>query len=198
MVACGVCCPPENMELQQLPSWRMVHVPVLQCACPPLRTPPMADKAAWWDCTTTSCLDASRCFGGSDGEPRSWVAPKRHVADWLDAIKHVREQLADRVDVSRLALWGTSFAGGHVLVVASQTPNISAIVSQAGGSRQRREDADGPVNEPSLTQQQHSRRDGSNTHGMPGSVADRTCIAPPVRHAAASELGSLCWHGSAD
>jgi alpha/beta superfamily hydrolase len=31
-----------------------------------------------------------RTFGGSDGEPRHWVSPKRHLEDWDAAIKHVQ------------------------------------------------------------------------------------------------------------
>jgi hypothetical protein len=31
-----------------------------------------------------------RTFGGSSGEPRNWVSPRRHLADWRSAIKHVQ------------------------------------------------------------------------------------------------------------
>ncbi len=69
-----------------------------------------------------------RCFGSSDGEPRNLIDPRRHVEDWHAAIGHVRT--LPQVDASRLALWGTSFSGGHVLAVGSKVSGISAIVSQ--------------------------------------------------------------------
>lgn len=31
-----------------------------------------------------------RTFGGSDGEPRHWVSPSRHLEDWQAAFKHVK------------------------------------------------------------------------------------------------------------
>jgi hypothetical protein len=45
----------------------------------------------------------------------------------------VRANLSSVVDTSKLALWGTSFAGGHVLVVSSEpefAPHITAVVTQ--------------------------------------------------------------------
>jgi dienelactone hydrolase len=69
-----------------------------------------------------------RCFGSSDGEPRNLIDPQRHIEDWHAAIAHVRS--LPYVDAERLALWGTSFSGGHVLAVGSQVRGISAIVSQ--------------------------------------------------------------------
>jgi hypothetical protein len=41
-----------------------------------------------------------------------------------------------------MCLWGTSFAGGHVLTVAHDTPGITAIVSQvrlAGQQQQQQQ-----------------------------------------------------------
>jgi fermentation-respiration switch protein FrsA (DUF1100 family) len=74
-----------------------------------------------------------RTFGGSEGEPRQWVSPSRHCADWQSAVDYVRQQLCSQVDVSRMCLWGTSFAGGHVLVTAANNPaNVVAVVSQVG------------------------------------------------------------------
>jgi dipeptidyl aminopeptidase/acylaminoacyl peptidase len=69
-----------------------------------------------------------RCFGDSDGQPRNLVNPFRHVQDWKAAITHVRA--LPGVDHNRIALWGTSFSGGHVVVAASRDPGIAAIVSQ--------------------------------------------------------------------
>jgi dienelactone hydrolase len=58
------------------------------------------------------------------------VLPVSLLQDWTAAVQYVRTQLSSSVDSSRMCLWGTSFAGGHVLAVAHQTPGITAIVSQ--------------------------------------------------------------------
>jgi len=67
-----------------------------------------------------------RNFGDSDGEPRNLVNPFRHVADWRAAIAHARSLSG----ITRLALWGSSFGGGHVIVAAARDPEIAAIVAQ--------------------------------------------------------------------
>jgi pimeloyl-ACP methyl ester carboxylesterase len=69
-----------------------------------------------------------RCFGDSDGEPRQLVHPKHHVQDWQAAMQHVRS-LSD-LDTRRIALWGSSYSGGHVIVTAAKESDIGAIVSQ--------------------------------------------------------------------
>jgi pimeloyl-ACP methyl ester carboxylesterase len=69
-----------------------------------------------------------RCFGASDGTPRNWIDPSRHLADWRAAVDHVRS-LPD-VEGSRLGLWGTSFSGGHVLATAAALDGVTAVVSQ--------------------------------------------------------------------
>jgi alpha/beta superfamily hydrolase len=74
-----------------------------------------------------------RGWGGSDGTPRHWLSARRHVADWKAAVRHVRANMTDSVDINKLCLWGTSFAGGHVLVVASDpefASDITAVVTQ--------------------------------------------------------------------
>ncbi|MBI9092770.1 MAG: alpha/beta fold hydrolase [Desulfobacterium sp.] len=69
-----------------------------------------------------------RTFGESDGTPRQIVDPRHQLADWQAAIAHVRT-LTD-VDGSRIALWGSSLSGGHVIVCASEDDDISAVVTQ--------------------------------------------------------------------
>ena len=69
-----------------------------------------------------------RNFGESDGTPRNLVSHGRHLEDWKAAIAHVRGM--ENVDTSRIALWGSSFGGGHVIVTAPRDRNISAVVSQ--------------------------------------------------------------------
>ncbi|WP_458189298.1 alpha/beta hydrolase [Haladaptatus sp. NG-WS-4] len=69
-----------------------------------------------------------RNFGDSDGEPRNLVNPARHVADWEAAIDHVRG--LDAVDRRRIALWGTSYSGGHVIEAAAGDHRLSAVVAQ--------------------------------------------------------------------
>ena len=69
-----------------------------------------------------------RNFGSSDGEPRRLVSPRRHRRDWASALEFART--IPGVDAGRMALWGTSFGGGHVLMTASRTPGIRALVAQ--------------------------------------------------------------------
>jgi alpha-beta hydrolase superfamily lysophospholipase len=69
-----------------------------------------------------------RCYGKSEGEPRHLINPWRQIQDWLAAIQHVRS--LKEIDSSRIALWGSSFAGGHVLAAAAKSKGIAALVSQ--------------------------------------------------------------------
>lgn len=69
-----------------------------------------------------------RHFGASEGSPRQLLDIGRQLADWEAAVSYVRRR-AD-VDDRRVALWGTSFSGGHVLVVAARDPRVAAVVSQ--------------------------------------------------------------------
>jgi dienelactone hydrolase len=70
-----------------------------------------------------------RHFGASDGEPRQYVNVRRQHADWRAAIERARG--LDWVDPDRIALWGSSFSGGHVVAVGSRDPRIAAVVAQA-------------------------------------------------------------------
>ncbi|WP_051283910.1 alpha/beta hydrolase [Desulforegula conservatrix] len=69
-----------------------------------------------------------RGFGDSEGSPRSLVDAKRHLEDFGAAIDYAKT--LPEIDASRIALWGTSFAGGHVLTIASRRKDIAAAVAQ--------------------------------------------------------------------
>jgi len=69
-----------------------------------------------------------RGFGDSEGLPRQLVSPRRHLQDWHAALSHVRG--LPQVDPRRLALWGTSFSGGHVMVVAARDRRVAAVCAQ--------------------------------------------------------------------
>jgi len=69
-----------------------------------------------------------RSFGDSPGEPRQLVRIDGQLEDWRAALRHVRGR--SDVDVDRVALWGTSLSGGHVLEIAAQDPAVVAVVAQ--------------------------------------------------------------------
>ena len=69
-----------------------------------------------------------RGFGDSEGAPRGLVDSGRHLADFAAAVRCA--QALKGVDGARLALWGTSFGGGHVLVTAARRRDIAAVVAQ--------------------------------------------------------------------
>jgi uncharacterized protein len=73
-------------------------------------------------------LHDHRTFGISGGEPRQDVDPWQQVADWRRAISYLESR--PEVDAKRVGLWGTSYAGGHALVLGATDRRIACIVSQ--------------------------------------------------------------------
>jgi fermentation-respiration switch protein FrsA (DUF1100 family) len=73
-------------------------------------------------------LHDHRTFGVSDGEPRQDVDPWRQIADWRRAISYLESR--PEVDASRIGLWGTSYAGGHALVLGATDRRIGCVVAQ--------------------------------------------------------------------
>lgn len=69
-----------------------------------------------------------RHFGVSDGKPRQLLSIRRQLNDWTAAIAFART--LEGVDPERIALFGTSFSGGHVVVVAARDGRVAAAVSQ--------------------------------------------------------------------
>jgi dienelactone hydrolase len=69
-----------------------------------------------------------RHFGDSGGQPRQLLSIKRQLADWDAAIAWVKERRD--VDGTRIAVWGSSFGGGHSITVASRHPELRAAVAQ--------------------------------------------------------------------
>ncbi|UXA07398.1 alpha/beta fold hydrolase [Mycobacterium sp. SMC-2] len=69
-----------------------------------------------------------RNFGDSEGRPRQVLDVGLQLADWAAAVAYGRT--LPGIDHDRIALWGTSFAGGHVIATAARLPGIAAAVVQ--------------------------------------------------------------------
>jgi fermentation-respiration switch protein FrsA (DUF1100 family) len=70
-----------------------------------------------------------RNFGASEGEPRQEIDPWAQVRDYRDAITYARTR--SEVDRERIGVWGSSYSGGHVLVVAAIDRRVRCAVAQA-------------------------------------------------------------------
>jgi fermentation-respiration switch protein FrsA (DUF1100 family) len=69
-----------------------------------------------------------RSFGASDGAPRHDIDPWMQVADWRRALTFLESQ--PEVDPERIGIWGSSYSGGHALVLAGSDPRVKCVVSQ--------------------------------------------------------------------
>jgi len=69
-----------------------------------------------------------RHFGDSGGEPRQVISIKDQLADWEAALAFAKS--IPEADPARLAVWGSSFGGGHAITIASRHPELAAAVSQ--------------------------------------------------------------------
>ncbi|HVO26845.1 MAG TPA: alpha/beta hydrolase [Candidatus Margulisiibacteriota bacterium] len=69
-----------------------------------------------------------RGLGASDGEPRQDLDPWAQVTDYRNAISCARQ--LPEVDGEHIGIWGSSYSGGHVLVVGALDRRVKAVVSQ--------------------------------------------------------------------
>lgn len=70
----------------------------------------------------------NRNLGASDGEPRGEIDPWQQIRDYRAAITWVSAR--PEIDASRVGVWGSSYSGGHVLVVAAQDRRVRCVVAQ--------------------------------------------------------------------
>ncbi|MFM0557577.1 alpha/beta hydrolase, partial [Paraburkholderia sediminicola] len=73
-------------------------------------------------------LHDHRNFGESGGMPRQDINPWQQIADWRRAISYL--QARPEVDENRIGIWGTSFAGGHAIVLGATDRRLKAVVAQ--------------------------------------------------------------------
>lgn len=68
-----------------------------------------------------------RCLGDSEGEPRQLINPWAQARDYRYALGWLADHPA--VDPGRIAIWGSSFSGGEVLVVGAIDERVKAVVA---------------------------------------------------------------------
>jgi glyoxylase-like metal-dependent hydrolase (beta-lactamase superfamily II) len=69
-----------------------------------------------------------RNFGVSDGAERGDIDPWQQIADWRRAISFLENQ--PEVDAAHIGIWGTSYAGGHAIVLGATDRRLRAVVAQ--------------------------------------------------------------------
>jgi fermentation-respiration switch protein FrsA (DUF1100 family) len=69
-----------------------------------------------------------RFLGDSGGEPRQLLDIGAQRDDWHAALTYARA--IPGIDHERIAIWGTSFAGGHVINVAARDHAVKAVIAQ--------------------------------------------------------------------
>jgi fermentation-respiration switch protein FrsA (DUF1100 family) len=80
------------------------------------------------DAGFTALVFDNRNFGASDGRPRQHIDPWQQVRDYRDAITFACT--LPQVDGDRIGVWGSSYSGGHVLVLGAIDRRIWCVVSQ--------------------------------------------------------------------
>jgi len=69
-----------------------------------------------------------RHLGESGGEPRQLVWIPYQLEDMSAAVEYTRG--LEEIDPDRIALWGTSLSGGHVIVTAAKDDRVSCVSAQ--------------------------------------------------------------------
>lgn len=70
----------------------------------------------------------NRNFGASEGKLRQEIDPWQQVSDYRDAITFT--EALEHTDPERMGIWGSSYSGGHVLVLGAIDRRVKCIVSQ--------------------------------------------------------------------
>jgi uncharacterized protein len=69
-----------------------------------------------------------RHFGASDGQPRQLLSIQKQLEDYAAAIAYARS--LPGVDAERIAIWGSSYSGGHVVAAAVADGRVAAVIAQ--------------------------------------------------------------------
>lgn len=70
----------------------------------------------------------NRNLGASDGVPRGEIDPWQQIQDYRDAITWATT--LPEIDAGRIGVWGSSYSGGHVLVLGAIDRRVKCVVSQ--------------------------------------------------------------------
>ena len=90
-----------------------------------------------WGNSDSRLILAGKKPGPQDGKLIAEVKEVREVVDPIDQTTDIMNAIHWAVgdkqcDPQRLGLWGSSFAGGHVVYVAARDPRVKVFVSQIG------------------------------------------------------------------
>ncbi|MEZ0049116.1 dienelactone hydrolase [Mycobacterium sp. MAA66] len=69
-----------------------------------------------------------RHWGESTGEPRQFLSIRRQLEDYRSALMWARNQ--EEFDATRIFVWGTSFAGMHIVELAASEPGLAGAIAQ--------------------------------------------------------------------
>ena len=69
-----------------------------------------------------------RNYGASDGNKRQRINVEEQLVDWDCAINFIKK--SDKVDGSKVLLFGSSFSGGHVITLSAKRKDILAAIAQ--------------------------------------------------------------------
>lgn len=69
-----------------------------------------------------------RHWGTSSGEPRNLLSVQRERQDYRTVLSWARHH--DALDADRLFIWGTSFAGMHIVELAATEPGLAGAIAQ--------------------------------------------------------------------
>src|ERR1700761_2307821 len=69
-----------------------------------------------------------RHWGDSTGEPRQFLSVRRQLQDYRSALAWARTQ--EEFDAARMFVWGTSFAGMHIVALAASEPGLAGAIAQ--------------------------------------------------------------------
>lgn len=75
-----------------------------------------------------SLIFDNRNFGASDGEPRQEIDPVQQIRDYRHAITFART--LPGIDGERIGVWGTSYSGGHAIVLGAIDRRVRCVVAQ--------------------------------------------------------------------
>jgi fermentation-respiration switch protein FrsA (DUF1100 family) len=75
-----------------------------------------------------SLIFDNRNFGASGGEPRQEIDPVQQIRDYRHAITFART--LPGIDGERIGVWGTSYSGGHAIVLGAIDRRVRCVVAQ--------------------------------------------------------------------